>query len=90
MGGHMRRVKCGSIRCDAVIFWAVTRNHKAMPINADPVPDGNAVITTSADGRRVEVEVLTPIEAMLREGDKYMPHHATCPDAAYYRRRGKT
>lgn len=75
--------------CGAAILWARTKNGKAMPLDAEPTPEGNVVLTgevvPSARGAVPICEVLAGPDlfgAPLR-----MPHHATCPQADKWRRR---
>lgn len=64
--------------CPASIVWAVTVNAKAIPVDADPHPDGNVRLTQGPIG--LLAEVLGPLEKMLEDGPLHMPHHATCPN----------
>lgn len=77
--------------CGAPIIWAQTVNGKAMPIDAEPVPDGNVLLT----GRRVETRRGTLAPECRVEGDtpmfpdgadRYMSHFATCPQADQWRK----
>lgn len=70
--------------CGATILWATTTNGKAMPIDAEPSPDGNVELTEWAPGRyRCTVHPQTPFDAP----PLHMPHHATCPHADEWRRK---
>lgn len=84
----LTRAKCRS--CEAPIFWVFTENGRRMPIDADPVAEGNVVLVQEGSGRRAIV--LGPPELFesddlreLRQRTKYMPHHATCPHADEWR-----
>ncbi len=87
---------CGS--CGARIVWAVTEKGNRMPVDADPNPAGNVIILAGvrAPGLRGDspvVRVFANAEPTLGEedisidGKRYMPHHATCPNAADHRPR---
>lgn len=69
--------------CRAPIFWAVTAAGKKMPLDAEPVADGNVVLI---DGR---AKVLT--KKQLAGGGitvpRYTPHHATCPQGRQWRKK---
>lgn len=63
--------------CQAEIEFVRTSSGRAVPLDADPTPEGNVEIingTARVLGPHT-LELLTPEErARLR-----MPHHATCP-----------
>lgn len=62
--------------CRGRIIWAITKNLRDMPVDADLDPDGNVVLTPQA-GRKPIASVLGPAK---RFGKKLrMPHAATCP-----------
>lgn len=65
--------------CHESIRWARTEARKAIPINPDPVPDGNIVVT---DGGIAHV--LSSTE--MATGSRYVSHFSTCPKSAHFRR----
>ena len=65
--------------CGADVLFAVTTNGKRMPIDADPVPDGNLIVN---DGR---VRVATEAD-LGRHGPRFRSHFASCKQAAQHRR----
>ena len=73
--------------CQAPIVWAVTANEKRMPVDAEPVPDGNLILT-SDDPPRVIMHVLGQA-SLFDEPDppRYVSHFATCPHADRHRRK---
>lgn len=77
---------CGS--CGASIFWAVTTNRgRAIPIDADPHPDGNAEVIpgrTSGNSPMVTIHAQTPMVAV---GPVHRTHFQTCPHADRHRKR---
>ena len=80
--------------CSAPILWAVTIAGRIMPLDAEPNPDGNVVPTgkrgRTRAGSAIEVRVEAARQQTLDVDDpivRYMPHHATCPDADKWRRR---
>lgn len=77
--------------CGAEVRWAHTANGRAMPLDAEPVPDGN-VVYTGRDVRNdrgvarpeVRVEAQPP---MFDDGQpRYVSHFATCPNADQWRK----
>lgn len=83
-------VKCRS--CLAPIRWAPTAKAGApMPLDYEPTVKGNVRLEPTAvrNGRQeVKAVVLGPIELELARAageELYMPHHATCPDAAEWK-----
>lgn len=68
--------------CGAPMIWTVTAiNGKAIPLDAEPVPEGNIVII---DGRAV----VTTEPAAVGEL-RYVSHFATCPEAKRFRKGAK-
>lgn len=66
--------------CGAPIFWARTTTRKNIPIDADPVDNGNVELTRTWDGPFRVVSVVAP-------GDgTHVSHFVTCPDASDHRR----
>lgn len=77
--------------CAAPIRWVITEAGKAMPIDAEPVPDGNIIMT----GRTVRTRGgrLTPEVGYLTEGTlfpsdatRYVSHFATCTHPEQFRK----
>lgn len=69
--------------CGAPMRWARTSNGKAMPLDAEPDDTGNVVII---DGH-AETHISAGRAEEVRPGmPRYMPHHATCPQADDWRR----
>lgn len=73
---------CGS--CRAPIRWALTRNGKAMPVNADPVEGGNVVLE-----RRMAALMAYVVDATDPRQPRYTSHHVTCPNASAHRSSAK-
>ena len=68
--------------CDAAILWAVSAvTGKRMPLDADPVPDGNLLL--DAEGK---IHVLTADAATVPGVKRYVSHFATCPQADDWRK----
>lgn len=77
--GHCRR-------CDAPLVFVRTRaTGKWMPLDRDPVPEGNVEL-------RLDLAENVRVAHVLRKGEQptpgvslYMPHHATCPFVEEFR-----
>lgn len=76
--------------CGATIRWVHTANGRAMPIDADPDPNGNVLFT----GRNVrndrgvaapEVRVETQAPMFDDTTSRYLSHFTTCPNADEWR-----
>jgi hypothetical protein len=80
---------CGS--CGAPIRWAVTVNGKRMPVDDQPVPDGNIVLSDPQPGAYAPLAAYysPPDEPTLpgfEEPPRFVSHFTTCPNAAHHRR----
>lgn len=71
--------------CDASIVWADTSSGSRMPVDAEPVPDGNLVLTYPSPGRALAL-VVDPAQLLLDDPPRYRSHFATCPNADQHRR----
>lgn len=70
--------------CGAEIRWALTvKNGKHIPIDAQPVPDGNIVIEYRNGGD--EARPATDADRKLKR-PLYKSHFATCTDAPEWRK----
>jgi hypothetical protein len=78
--------------CGAPIIWACTCKGKAMPVDAEPNPEGNVMLT-----RRIGMEPLATVKGKGKAADLcarlgggiasvHTSHFATCPNAAAHRR----
>jgi hypothetical protein len=66
--------------CGAPIRWVITVNDKRMPVDDEPVPDGNVLL----DGDRATV--IDPGQLLLDDPPRFVSHFATCPNADHHRR----
>ncbi len=73
--------KCRS--CDAEILWGTTAGGASMPLDAEPVADGNCVV--DAEGKIVVLK--KDLFEQPVEGLRYKSHFATCVNAASHRRK---
>jgi len=68
--------------CGAAITWVKTSAGKTMPVDAEPVADGNLVIEDGV------VRYLSSNQvAMFVPANKYKSHFATCPNASEHRKK---
>jgi hypothetical protein len=73
--------------CKAPLLWARTEaTGKGIPLDAESHPDGNVVFVR--EGARDVARVLGPLEVAALDPDveRFMPHHATCPNVGEFRR----
>lgn len=76
------RSRCRS--CHASIIWAKTEGRKMMPVDAEPVEDGNIELT--ATGNPWPMASPYPPAGFPRADLLYVSHYATCPDAEKWRK----
>lgn len=81
---------CRGKTCDAPIAWVASRRGKFQPIDLEPNPEGNLVLTSAT--RKSKAGTVVPVADTIPHGqtelltvDRYMPHHATCPDVDTFR-----
>jgi hypothetical protein len=88
------RAACGS--CQAPILWADTTAGERMPVDEQPVPDGNVLLHITDDSPKPKLiaGVLTRGQAggaRDRQERLYRSHFSSCPNASGHRRsRSKT
>ena len=76
--------------CKAEIRWAITTGGYLMPLDPDPVPDGNLRLETVLAGEHKTPRVwVVPLAQRTGDdaGQLYKPHFATCPYVDQHRRR---
>jgi hypothetical protein len=67
--------------CGAPIIWCVTASEKRMPLDAEPVADGNIVL----DGEKALYLGPAGQRALAADVKRYKSHFATCPNAKTHR-----
>lgn len=71
-------------------MWARTAKGKNMPLDPDPVADGNIfVIRHDADGTPTIAVALSAEEVPPRVEERYVAHFVSCPDADAWRKSRK-
>ena len=68
--------------CGAEILWVKTIKGKSMPLDAQPVVDGNIVLLKAAAVILSKEQLGQP----GRDGPRYKSHFATCPNASQHRK----
>lgn len=71
--------------CNAEIRWERTAAGKRIPLDPEPVPDGNLFI--GGDGLVRSYHGLPLGVGLEDEPARYVTHFATCPNSAEHRRR---
>lgn len=77
----MQPAKCRS--CGADILWIHSAAGNLMPLDAEPVANGN-IFVLDGKARFVSNDLFEP---MLPEGPRYQSHFASCPEAAKWRKK---
>jgi hypothetical protein len=75
--------------CGADIVWTLSVKGKRQPIDAEPVAGGTIRIFA---GRPLTNRVVGAVIDLFDEtdtGDRYQPHHMTCPTAHLWRKSGE-
>lgn len=68
--------------CGAEILWALTKNGKRIPLNAEPVERMKGTFQLTYPGG----EGSEPVAVTMAGTDVYVSHFATCPNASAWRR----
>lgn len=89
-----RVARCSADGCDAEIIWCRnTSTGRAMPVDADPHPQGNIQIHAPHSDRSMpSMSVQNPRRAAVARmaGTKFhLSHFKTCPAAADFRKGGR-
>lgn len=72
--------------CGAPVIWAVTLGARSMPVNAEPVSDGNVALEERAG--MVPLARVLSVTARFGRTDLRTSHLATCKQAKLWRTRG--
>lgn len=79
--------------CGAVILWAITPKGRRLPVDPDPRPDGNVLVSDLRDvDGRYPCAILAGdmlADAQLAGAVLRVSHFATCPNARAHRRRDR-
>ncbi|MEY1677288.1 hypothetical protein AB4Z55_24240 [Gordonia sp. ABKF26] len=89
--GHNQLKRCRG--CSELIFFAVTRDGRSIPVDHKPAADGNLAVAPLQDGeKQPRATVVTPGQAagMRAAGvPVFSPHWARCPKADEFRKRAR-
>lgn len=82
-------VKSTCRSCGARLLWAITEKGRSIPLDRNPVPDGNIEIEEFEEGPPMSRVVSRQRELSpgLFPATRYKSHFATCPEASQHRRR---
>lgn len=77
--------------CGAAIYWATTEAGHPMPVDAEPHPDGTAILRYRRTDRgwRISVRIVALGKPLAPGEKRRRTHWATCKDAAKHRRGGR-
>jgi hypothetical protein len=70
--------------CGAEIIWAKTIKNRAIPLDAEPNPTGNVVL--SDEGTALVYNSPEAIAPRYESYPRYLSHFATCPDHEQWRK----
>lgn len=70
--------------CGAPVTWTLTVKGKRIPLNPEPVPDGN-IVPVIIDGER-RARVVTEANPAPDGVQRFKSHYATCPQADEWRK----
>jgi hypothetical protein len=74
--------------CGAPILWATTAaGGKRIPLDPDPQPDGNLLLTYPSPGSAPLAVHVDPEQLALDDQLRYLTHFVTCPQADQHRKR---
>lgn len=76
---------CEGRGCTAQVIWATTANVRPMPVDVEPVADGNVLLSWVNGTVRAEV-IGARGQARLFGRTRYRSHFTSCPDADRFRK----
>lgn len=79
-----RKAECSS--CRAPIFWATTWHGNRIPVDFEPVENGNLELTVSDDPAVPPIAFVLDKDELPLTPTRYVSHFATCPNAAAHRK----
>lgn len=82
---HPLHIPKACASCKSPIFWAQLPSGKSMPVDAEPVPDGNVLLFHTSKGS-IRAQVLRRGEAAPTGQPRRTSHFQTCPNANQHRR----
>jgi len=73
--------------CGARVRWVESPKGRPMPLDFDPVPNGNVTLSDDAVRRGVVATVWGRTETIPAGLARYVVHPMTCPNGTVWRRR---
>jgi hypothetical protein len=70
--------------CGAPLIWAKTIKGHSLPLDAQPSPKGNVIVTE--DGTAMVYRDPSAIAPRYANEPRYVSHFATCPNAETHRK----
>ena len=77
--------------CGAPVIWTVTeKTGKTMPVDAQPVENGNIRLEergqTTNQGTTAPTAIYDITDPLFGDGARYVSHFSTCPESKEWRR----
>lgn len=80
--------RCRATDCQRPILWVRTATGKPMPLDPDPVDDGNVIVVRGIAHVYRDAAAAREATPLYPDLPLRKSHHATCPAAADFRKRG--
>ena len=72
--------------CGAAIVWTVTHKGRPMPVDAEPVENGNVRLRRDGDDLVAEYPGKEHPSLFEDDGLRYVSHFSTCPESKQWRK----
>lgn len=70
--------------CDALVYWAVTRGDRKIPVDIEPTANGNIWFATDPDGNEF-AEFMSKHNTPPEGTPLHVSHFGTCPQRDQWR-----
>ncbi|HSN21678.1 MAG TPA: hypothetical protein VLS49_13430 [Usitatibacter sp.] len=76
--------------CSAPIIFAITKNDRRIPLDPEPVADGNILVTNGLDASGKPAKFAEQVDRAIQPPGKalYRSHFASCDKPEAFRKRG--
>lgn len=73
--------------CNAPIIFAITKNDRRIPLDPEPVTDGNILVTNGLDASGKPAKFAEQVDRATQPPGKalYREHRASCPEREHRR-----
>lgn len=74
--------------CCAPVLWTITEAGERMPVDPDPVADGNLVLSVrlaGTDAEHLRSRAFAPLFDRHLQAHRFRSHFASCPNADQHR-----